>query len=61
MPVEAQPAPVRQIVARRQHAVLDAGAAGRPRQDLVAVAGDREQLTGPLQQDQRAHGLLFIV
>ena len=59
--VHAQPAPLRQIVARREHAVLDSRSARRPREHLVAVSRDREQLTRPLQQDQRAHGLLFIV
>ena len=40
---------------------LAGGKLRRPREHLVAVSRDREQLTRPLQQDQRAHGLLFIV
>ena len=59
--VQSQPAPVGQLVARREHAVLQPRPARGTREELVAVARDRQQIAGPLEQDQGAHGLLFIV
>src|SRR5438876_583701 len=59
--VEAQPASLRELVAGRKHAVLHPRAARGAREQLVAVSRQREQRTRALEEDQRAHALLFIV
>src|SRR5258708_3180924 len=60
-PVEPQPGAGRHLVAGGKEALLDARARRRPREQLLAVPRDGEQLFGTIQDDQRAHASSSIV